>query len=127
MFIGILIKSQSHNIIVAVCVLIYYTIKFLLHGRQEGIRTLKILILSQACMPFHHLPMKAYITTSSHHQIPLYDGPFSDCLRIVTSLSGYGRLITSSLGLLPFGNSRLRSALALFYPSNGPDIRRVKT
>ena len=59
-------------------------------------------------------------TLLSNHQIQLYDWPFSNFLRVVTSLSGYGRLITSSLDFLPFGNSRLRLALARLILSSAP-------
>ena len=55
-----------------------------------------------------------YINTSSYHQLPLYDRPFCNCL------------ITSSLGILHFCNSRPRLPLALFYLINRPDIRCVK-
>ena len=59
-------------------------------------------------------------TLLSNHQIQLYDWLFSNFLRVVTSLSGYGRLITSSLDFLPFGNSRLRLALARLILSSAP-------
>ena len=75
-----------------------------------------VFYLGFGCMTLH-APSRYKNNTSSHHQMPLYDGPFCNCFTVPNFSERLGATYHELLGYSYISvNSRPRLPLALFYP-----------